>query len=179
MKDLEKYVNENLKSFDDEEPGEGHLERFRMKLEQKDEVISVFKRSGIAIKIAAVILVFLTAGVFLFDESIHGLKHLIYGQTAAATIPSDVDEALQYYSAQANQGMEKISRLAGSVQEGHRLTEMVQQDLNSLNANSDELRKSFKENPNDERIKAALIRNEQMKKTIVDNVVMKMMKDGK
>jgi hypothetical protein len=171
MKDLEKYVNENLDQFNDAEPGPDHFERFRAKLELQERVGSKFQQSGLMLKIAAGILIFLTLGVFIFDTSIHGLKNLLNRQTAAVVFPADVSDAMHYYAQQASQGMHEINQLAGNSDEAQQVKEMTLNDLRSLDANTSELTKAYRENPDDERITAAIIRNQQMKETIIQNVI--------
>jgi hypothetical protein len=43
-----------------------------------------------------------------------------------------------------------------------------------LDANTSELTKAYRENPDDERITAAIIRNQQMKETITKNMIQQM-----
>jgi hypothetical protein len=174
MKDLEKYVKENLDQFNDAEPDPDHFEKFRNKLEMQDRGDSEIHRSGMMLKIAAVILIFLTVAVFIFDHSIRGLRNMLIPQTANVIFPRDVSDAMQYYSQQASQGVHEINQLAPSGKEAQALKDMTLNDLRALDANTTELTKAYQENPNDERITSAIIRNQQMKETIIKNVIQQM-----
>jgi hypothetical protein len=174
MKELEKYVKENLDLFNDAEPDPDHFEKFRKKLELNSDRDITFHRPGTMLKIAAVILIFLTVTVFIFDHSIHGLRKMLIPETATIVFPADVSDAMQYYSQQATQGMNEIDQLAGSNQKGQQLINMAMNDLKSLDANTSELTKAYRENPDDERITSAIIRNQQMKETVVKNIIQQM-----
>jgi len=179
MKDLEKYVQDNLDQFNDAEPGPDHFEKFRNKLELQGNRDYNIQRSGMFIKIAAAILIFLTVAVFIFDHSIHGLRNILVHQTAAVVFPADVSDVMQYYSQEASQGMNEINQLAGSDEEAQQLKDMALKDLRTLDANTSELSRAYRENPDDERITAAIIRNQQMKETIIKNIVQEMSKKKK
>ena len=171
MEDLEKFVNENRDQFNDAEPGHDHFEKFRNKLELQEHAGFNLKRSGMMLKIAAVILIILTIGAFIFDHSIQGLRNLLIPQTATVVFPVDVNDAMQYYSHQASHGINQINQLAGSGQEAQHLRDMTVNDLRSLDANTAELTRAYQQNPDDERITSAIIRNQQMKETIINNVI--------
>jgi hypothetical protein len=161
MKELEKYI------------------KFSEKIGHKQDSMPLSGNSSWALKIAAVILVFLTAGVFLFDHSIHEIGNLISKQTSQVVIPTDVSEAMEYYSTQATHGMREIHQVAGSKEQAKELGEMAMNDMKALDANISELEQAYRQNPHDERISDALIRNQQMKKTIVDNMLQKINKEEK
>ncbi len=174
MKDLEKYVKDNLELFNDAEPEPDHFEKFRNKLELQGNGGYNIQRSGMMLKIAAAILIFLMTAVFIFDYSIHGLRNMLAPQTAAVVFPADVSDAMQYYSQEASQGMNEINQLAGSGEEAQQLKAMASKDLRSLDANTSELTRAYRDNPDDERITAAIIRNQQMKETIIKNIIQEM-----
>ena len=174
MEDLEKYADENLELFNDAEPDPGHFDRFRSKLEQQENSGIHSGNQGLMLKIAAVILIFLTVAVFIFDHSIHGLKKMLQPQTATIVYPADISDAMQYYSQQASDGIHKINQLAGNEDDAQRLKDMTINDLKALDANTSELEKAYRQNPDDERITAAIIRNQQMKETIINNVIQQM-----
>lgn len=174
MKDLEKYVKDNLDQFNEAEPGPDHFEKFRNKFELQGDKGFNLQRSGMMLKIAAAILIFLTIAVFIFDHSINGLRNILIPQTATVVFPADVRDAMQYYSQEASQGIIEINQLAGSGEEAQRLKDMTLNDLRSLDANTSELTRAYRENPDDERITAAIIRNQQMKETIVKNIIQEM-----
>jgi hypothetical protein len=174
MEDLEKYADENLELFNDAEPDPGHFDRFRMKLEQQENRVIHTRNQGLMLKIAAAILIFLTVAVFIFDHSIHGLKNMLQPQSAAVIFPADISDAMQYYAQQASDGIHKINQLAGTGEDAQRLKDITINDLKALDVNTSELEKAYRQNPDDERITSAIIRNQQMKETIINNVIQQM-----
>jgi hypothetical protein len=171
MKNLEKIIRDNLDAFNSEEPGPDHFDKFREKLGISEQRTLEFHRSPWALRIAAAILVLLTISVFLFDSSLEKLRNMLTDRTASVVYPAEVNEAMQFYAGQATLGMTELNQLAGSGPEAQKVKAMAENDIRSLDANSAELVKAFRENPNDERITAALIRNQQMKETIVNNMI--------
>ena len=67
MDKLEKYVAENRNLFDDSEPSEGHLDKFREKLESQP-VASLGMNRSLLLKVAAGLLILLTVSVFFHEQ---------------------------------------------------------------------------------------------------------------
>jgi hypothetical protein len=179
MKNLEKFVRDNADDFNDEEPLEGHFDRFRMRLEQRDRKRFPFQVSPLLIRIAATVLIFLTIGIFIFDYSFHGFRNIFGRESATVVFPQDVRDAIQYYQMQVSGGLTKIHQLAATGEEAKRLSVLVKNEMKILDKNTTELERSYKENPNDDRITTALIRNQQMKETIVEKMLQQIEAKGK
>ncbi|MCX6249914.1 MAG: hypothetical protein NTX61_04095 [Bacteroidetes bacterium] len=179
MKELEKFIRENAAVFNDEEPPGDHFERFQRRLEKRDSRGFSFLTSQMFIRIAATILIFLTMSIFIFDYSFHGVKNIFGRESATVVFPQDVRDAIQYYSMQVSGGITKIHQLAASGEEANRLSALVMNEMKILDKNTAELTRSYHLNPNDERITTALIRNQQMKETIVESMIKKIEKQGK
>ena len=179
MKELEKYIRDNAEAFNDEEPSAGHFERFSRRLERRDNRGFAFLRSQMFIRIAATILIFLTLSIFILDYSFHGLRSVFGKERATVVFPQDVRDAMQYYAMQVSGGITKIHQLAATGEEANRLSAMVMNEMKILDKNTAELTRSYQENPNDDRITTALIRNQQMKETILEKMIEKINGKGK
>ncbi len=160
---LDKIINQHRNEFD-EEPQDGHFDRFEEKLKSlktrhNRPQFSVF------IKVAAILIIILLSAnlVIHFRNSKQELKR-------EASIKSDLGEATFYYTRKINSGIRDLEKMAGEgigskqeiVQIKHELFEM-----DSLFVN---LQQEYKSNPNDERIINAMIEYYQTKLDIVNTI---------
>jgi hypothetical protein len=163
MDKLDKILTEHRSDFE-EEPEEGHFDRFRVKLRLPE---SKFKGSFFSpfLKIASVlVIILLSTNIYL---SIRNSKPEI---KETDSVVSDLNEASFYYTNKINSGIQDLEKLAkdgiGSRQEilqiRHELSEM-----DSLFVN---LQQESKTNPNDERIINAMIEYYQTKLDIVNTI---------
>lgn len=163
MDKLDKIFIENRAAFDDE-PEEGHFERFRVRLRHqgnklKGQYFSPF------LKVAAVIvIILLTANLYT------GLRIPKPNVPETTVTASDLNEATFYYTSKINSGIRDLEKMAAEgigtsqeiVQIKHELSEM-----DSLFVN---LQRESKSNPNDERIINAMIEYYQTKLDIVNTI---------
>jgi hypothetical protein len=171
MDKLEKFFNENREAFMDEEPSDGHFSRFEEKLLQDGTGREFSGSRFLFLKIAAGLLVLLTVSVFIFDFGAERIFHSAANRQAVSNVPADIRDAVNYYDQAASEGIGTIRKLACCGQDSKNLVDMASSEIKSLDENTAELTKTLREHPGDERIQAALIRNQQMKATVVDHMV--------
>jgi len=162
--ELEDFVNENLELFNNEEPPEGHFERFKAKLEQKsvskDKRI-VFKPLRYAAAVALVISAFLIwqySGVFTGGNF--------------ASVNEDEEEFTEisnFYNAEINKKYDELNSI--TCKSGNEQKESVNNDLNELTNSYKDLEEEFIENPENQLIKEAMIENFQTRLNILDMVI--------
>ncbi|MCX6243886.1 MAG: hypothetical protein NTU98_04210 [Bacteroidetes bacterium] len=174
MDKLEKFFAENRESFDDAEPVEGHFSRFQEKLDMEPGSERFAKNRMFLLKIAAVIIVLLTVSVFVFDFTAGRLTKAFKGEQAGAAISTEMQEAINYYDKSASSKLGQIDQLACCGQDTRKIHTMAGKEMNDLDANSAELQKALSENPGNERIQNAIIRNHQMKDEVMKQVVKQM-----
>ena len=176
MDKLEKFITENRESFDDAEPQTGHFSRFEEKLDQQ------YASSGLAIdrrlllRIAAGLLVLLTVSVYIFDFAANRISKSLTGESRSALVPAEMQEAIRYYDDAASVKLGQINKLACCGQDTRKIYSMADNELKTLNVNSAELQKTLSENPGNERIQAAIIRNHQMKEEVMNQMMNQMKK---
>jgi hypothetical protein len=174
MDKLEKFIEENLEAFDDAEPMAGHFSRFEEKLNKQIPIREKrFERSMI-LKIAAGLLILMTISVFIFDMAKRHSFRNGTGSENAAVLTPEMKDAIQYYDDAASQKLGMINQLACCGQDTRKVYTMANDEMKSLNASADELKKALAENPGNERIQAAIIQNHQMKEKVMNQVVNKM-----
>ena len=171
MDNFEKYFHENRDQFDESEPSTGHFERFTAKYNDRFGNQSIRFDRPLLLKIAAGILIFLTVSVFLFDFSFHRLRGSLEDENAGTLIPPEIQQAEQYFDNTAVRRIGEISKLACCGQDTKTISSDASDAINSVDNNNEDLKKAMAENPNNDRIQAALIQNQQMKERIVENVI--------
>jgi len=163
MDELDKILIENRSDFD-EEPKEGHFDRFEEKLRLSE---TKRKRLNLSpfLKVAAVlVIILLSANLYVHLRS---QKPKIQ---EASVVKSDLGEASVYYTKSINNGIRELEQMAKEgvgtpkeiVQIKHELAEMDSMFVN--------LQKEYNSNPNDERIINAMIEYYQTKLDIVNTI---------
>ena len=170
MNNLDKLIKENREKFDGIEPLDGHFERFREKLGYAGEDgIRTPSRFGL-LKVAAIILVIITGSVLVFDQATKSIRDR-FSNTEESQLTSEMAEAVQYYDARALDRMKDVDRLASDPLQADKINEEALKEMQVLDENTRELQKSLAENPNCERLQAAIIQNQQMKEGVMNTIV--------
>jgi len=171
MDKLEKFITENLESFDDAEPLAGHFSRFEEKLDQQQAHSGVAIDKNFLLKIAAGLLILLTVSVYIFDFAANRISKKLSAESRSALVPTEMQDAINYYDDAASAKLGQINKLACCGQDTRKIYSMANNEMKTLNANSAELQKALSENPGNERIQSAIIQNHQMKEKVMDQLV--------
>jgi hypothetical protein len=163
MDKLDKIFFEHRADFD-EEPQNGHFERFEQRLNQSETknrkpLLSPF------LKVAAVLVIVLLSANLFFTIRSSKQKN-----KETASTRNEIKEASFYYTSKINTGIRELETMANEgigspseiVQIKHELSEMDSLFLN--------LQQEYKANPNDERIINAMIEYYQTKLDIVNTI---------
>ena len=172
MDNLEKFIGKNRDLFDDEEPLDGHFERFEERLDQVNSGSDRSFDRYFMLMIAAGLLILLTISVFIFDFGANRISRGL-SEVNTANVPNEIQEAINYYDAAASNSLKQINKLACCGQDTKNIYSMANEELKTLNANSEELQRTLQQNP-DERVKAALIQNNMMKEQVINELVNQM-----
>ena len=169
--DLEKLVHENRDQFDSMEPLDGHFERFSERLGLAEETRETVPSRFSMLKVAAVILVIITGSVVVFDLATRSIRERFSSPSTTKQIQAEFNEAVQYYDTRATAQLKEVHKLASSPEQAVIINEDAVRAMSRLDEDTRELQKSLAENPNNERLQAAIIQNQQMKEGIVNNFV--------
>lgn len=163
MDELNKIFKEHRAEFE-EEPKEGHFDRFgeRLRLsgsKQKRWHISPF------LKVAAVLIIVLLSANLVIHFRVTKPK-----DKETLVLKSDLREASFYYTNSINNGIRDLEQMAkegiGSKQE----IVQIKQELSGMDSLFVNLQQEYKTNPNDERIINAMIEYYQTKLDIVNTI---------
>ena len=180
MSELEKFIRDHHDEFDTFEPDQGHFQRFEERMNDLEQVVP-FQRVNHTnfLKVAAIILVLISVSVAVFDLATRGIRDRIFAQKPDQELPSEIREAIQYYGNRADLKMADLNRLAASQSDGGKLSAAALRELSDLDASTNELKKALGDNPGNERILDAMIRNQQMKEVIIGTMIHQLSKSVK
>jgi hypothetical protein len=171
MDRLEKFFTENRDAFNGAEPEAGHFDRFREKLEAGAEGGRFRLNRFAMLKVAAVILLLITAIAFVFDFGAGRLMNSLATNGTKTLLPGEMQDVLDYYGTRNSSQLKEFNKLACCGEEKTDLNRDVNDVMNSLDASTTELKQALAKDPDNERLQAALIQNQQMKEQVVDNVI--------
>jgi len=163
MDELDKIIIENRSDFE-EEPQNGHLERFAERLNMSES-----KQKGIQItpflKVAAVlVIILLSANLYVH---LRNTKSEIKETVATRT---DLREASFYYTNSINSGIRDLEKMASEGIGSRRELVQIKHELSEMDSMFVNLQAEYKANPNDERIINAMIEYYQTKLDIVNTI---------
>ena len=171
MSNLRKFIKEHRVEFDDAEPSAGHFERFAARLDEQTVKRSLARNPSQILKIAALIIVLISMSVLVFDFATREIRERFASQKAGTELPLEIREAVQYYDNQTSRQIATLYKLAAIHEDPGALSATVLKDIQSIDATTDELKKSLAGNPGNERIFDAIIRNQQMKETMLNTII--------
>jgi hypothetical protein len=172
MSVLEEKIKKNKELFDKSEPSDGHFDRFNNKLNSLHSIEVTERRKKLFpyAKVAAVIILLMAVGAVLIitipDRSL--------STAAASDLPAELLEAKDFYNAKVNKKMEQIDQCAATGEDAVLIKNMVNQEINELDKQSEELENVLKEDTDNQRVKNALINNYKTKSELLDNIIYRM-----
>ncbi len=166
MKNIEEIIRNNKGFFEDQEPSEGHFDRFSVKLEIRHNAKAI-KRSIVPylLRAAVVTLLVTLSSLWTWDHFIRqGSGRMTLGQ-----VSPQYREVENYYLHQVNMMEGEIvnSDLKGNPEQ----KELLIGELKSMDSVYVSLQKELKANPNDERIINAMIEHYQTKLDVMTYIV--------
>jgi hypothetical protein len=172
MKNLEKFILNNREQFDDADPSPGHFARFQELLEQDQPRVVSISRSRTWMRVAAVAVVLVTAGMIGYDMLSGRAFNSSNDDLASLAFTVDTQEALDYYTKTTDDRMKEIDRIASECPDGTALKSKALKEAAAFDANHNELALALKENPGNERMEAAMITNQKLKENALNNIIL-------
>jgi hypothetical protein len=166
MKTIEDIIRNNRDFFEDQEPSEGHFDRFSVKLEIRSNS-RANKRSIVPylLRAAVVTLLVTLSSLWTWDHFIRKDT----GRMTLGQVSPQYREVENYYLHQVNlmEGEIVNDDLHNSTEQ----KEMLVKEMKSMDSTYVSLQKELKANPNDERIINAMIEHYQTKLEVMTYIV--------
>lgn len=167
--ELEKLILDNRHSLEDEEPREGHFERFEARLQKASKPSRVISFKPI-LQIAAIVVFALLAvnqaRIYFFPEKQEALT--------LGSISPEYREVEFYYTNAIETGMNQWNKLSseGLISEAEQ--QMMMEEQQEFDRMYQKLLEDLKENPNDERVINAMIEYYQARMSIINLIINKL-----
>ena len=159
----DKIIGERRHEFE-EEPKEGHFDRFSEKLRVQKSKSKAPKISAF-LKIAAVLII-----ILLSANLIAYFRNPRKESKVAQVTKNDLGEASFYYTSKINNGIRDLEKMAGEGIGSPKEIVQIKHELSEMDSLFVNLRQEYKANPNDERIINAMIEYYQTKLDIVNTI---------
>jgi hypothetical protein len=164
MNDLEKHIRKNRDRFDAYEPSDGHMERFRAKINPAR--ITFYSRIPYGLKVAVILLLVAITSVLVYEQAQR--YYISRTKPLEQILPGEFLEAQVYYTSQIKQKHSEINRLNLSEPDTKNL---MMKELEEMDRLFYSLMKDLKTNPSDERILSAMIEHYQVKLEIMSQII--------
>ena len=171
MNNLDNLIHENRDQFDGIEPLDGHFERFRERLGAAEQPFVARPSRFSLLKVAAIILVIITGSILVFDMATRSIRERFSSDRAGIEFSAEMAEAILYYDDRAMAQLKEVSKLTNDRAQADQINRDALKEMQSLDESTRELEKSLAENPNCERLRAAIIQNQQMKEGMMTNII--------
>ena len=173
---IEKLISENLEGLNDNDPNEGHFERFEEKLIKQSKKRTISLRFVLKIA-AAIIFVFLAVNQGLIYFSAHnsnsGLKN-DGKEFSLASVSPEYEEVEFYYSNAINIGLNQWENMIGKGLISKEEQNMMDEELSDFGNIYESVRKDLEANPTDERVINAMIEYYRTKLGVINMIVNKL-----
>ncbi len=168
---LEQLIRDNRDAFDAPEPDPGHFDRFETRLHAAElERVKRGNRSGM-LKVAALILLLISASVFIFDFATREIRQRMMATAGADEFPLEMHEAMFYYNARIEQQLGKLNKMAANQTEAANIKKGALEEIDKLDHCTGELKAELMKDPGNEKIQDAILLNQRMKDAVVTNIV--------
>lgn len=174
---IEEIILKNLESLNDDEPQNGHFERFEAKLnlQHKKKRFTLNTLWKVAAAIIFILLATNQAYIYLSpnnQDSIFSTNN--QNNVTLASVSEEYKEVEFYYTNAINVGMSQWNVFAeeGFVSEEEQ--QMMNDELNEFEGLYKTLQNDLKANPNDERVVNAMLEYYQAKLSVINIIVTKL-----
>jgi len=166
MKNIEDIIRNNKEFFNEEEPSEGHFERFNRKLEIMCRT-KVTRRSIVPylLKAAVVTLLVTLSSLWTWDHFIRSDRNRI----TLGDVSPEYREVENYYVHQVNLMESEIVNI--DLKNNPEQKEILFKEMRSMDSVYVQLQKELKVNPDDERIINAMIEHYQTKVDVMTYIL--------
>lgn len=164
MSELEDFIKNNRAEFDQDEPIEGHQERFLRKLERLDEKQDHSRVMFWRIAAAVIVLVVLCVSVLV--PRFNSPADVQYGSMSLGDVSDELADVEMYYQSKLSQEYAEVNKLSQS----DPVVKSYMDELNRLNQEYDTLEAKLYESGSHEKVVLAMIENFRTRLMIIERL---------
>ena len=164
MDKLDKLIIDQRGAFE-EEPEEGHFQRFEDKLNRHHRRRRLHLQSSPFLKIASLVIIVLLAGnllIYLFPQKTK--------EKSERNTFSEMDETAHFYNTRISSGLSQLKQMADQGLGSETDLLQLKQEMDEMDRLHQDLQKEYGKNPNDERVINAMIDYYQTKLNIINTI---------
>ena len=169
MSVLEKKIKSEKAFFDKHEPKPGHRERFIDLLDAEPELRKTHTFESGWLKIAATLLILISVGFITFNYIVE--KESNAQNVLLIEYNEDFKSILTYYDEEATEKMNEINRLSQDDDQAGEIKKVVLNQFEDLDISLAAIEKDYSKDPENEKLKAAMINNKRNKVKVMDQVI--------
>jgi hypothetical protein len=159
MKDVEKYIKDNVELFN-EEPATGHFNRFEQKLKvNKGHKRRTMLRS--TMRIASIVALLVVSGLYL-NERLSSEEEVVY-------VNVEFEQAQHYYKTQISNGISAIESFDKVLNDEQRT--MLVEEMSEADTLFEQLQVDLAARPDDPRVIEAMLNHYRMKAAVLNKIV--------
>ncbi|MFW6369873.1 MAG: hypothetical protein ACOC10_01555 [Bacteroidota bacterium] len=174
---IEDLILKNMEELNDNEPGEGHFERFEARFQAMNQKKKVFSLNVVWKIAAAAVFAFLVVNqAIIWFSADTRIPSTAEGNTemTLATVSAEYEEVEFYYTNAINVGLNQWENLVNQGLISEEEQQMMQNELNEFEEVFQKLQSDLSLSPNDERVINAMIEYYQTKLSLINMIVEKL-----
>jgi hypothetical protein len=170
---IEELIEKNLKELNENEPPEGHFDRFEARLKGLQQKRSFSLRLVWKIAAAAVFafLVVNQAVIWFSDRNVLPSGTRESGEMTLASVSSEYEEVEFFYTNAINVGLTQWEKLAGEGLISEEEQRMMNSELEDFEKTFRKLQEDLSRSPEDERVINAMIEYYQTKLSLIRMII--------
>ncbi|MBU3928683.1 MAG: hypothetical protein KKB74_12830 [Bacteroidetes bacterium] len=165
---IEKYIGENKEHFENQEPLEGHEQRFSMRLRKSNSHKKDTRRYNLWLKAAASLLLLVSIVWLTIEPFKEGKASSV--EVTTIEIPDDLQQVISYYDGQCRIDEDEIKEVRKENSSTTTINQVAAKQIEKLDARLLSIEKAYMKNPGSESVKAAMV-NTQIKKAEILNTL--------
>lgn len=164
MSELEDFIKRNKERFGEDEPTDGHLDRFLRKLDKEEEI----RKSPVITfwRVAAAVIILVTLSVSVLLPRFNGPDDVQYGSMSLSDVSDDLAEVEMYYQSKLESEYEELNALSKSDPE----VKSYLDELENLNNLYGELEGQLYASGSHEKVVIAMIENFRLRLEIIEKL---------
>ena len=169
MEKLENLVRNKRQEFDQDEPSEGHFEKFQSKLEELSHPGKTKIQLRTILRIAAVILIIIAVSFSVNYFNL--LPDTFLKESAASELPAELKDVEIYYSSLTGEKLNQIEELASSKGEAERIRKQALQEVTEIESSNTQLQQEYVASGKNERVLDAIVNNYRIITNLLDHII--------
>lgn len=174
---IDELILKNLEELNDNEPEEGHFERFeaRLKLQNKKKKVNLKMIMKVAAAVVFVLLAANQTAIYLSPDN-KGNIFTMFGKNdvTLASVSPEYGEVEFYYTNAINVGLNQWQELENQGLISTDEKKMMDDELSEFETRYKNLQQDLAANPNDERVINAMLEYYQAKLSVINMIVNKL-----